>query len=382
MVLLLGYPGEGKTSFTKKLIYDYVNNKLNISQQVFLIRFRDIKDTKDGKLLENPYEVINNHIKRKYGIKIPSWEGKFLILDGLDEYVVPRNFTNEEIKELLGKLYDAVSDEDNTLILITSRYIPNEVLNKAAIDFQTLVLELREFDEVDIARYLNNFERALEKLNLENPLVFKKKLKSLKENLIKILSTSKGFEDNRCHLRELINQPIILFLLVYDCLIETEKECPLLKETTSRTQFYKRVFNKLLNRVWETGKNPLPQEVMDKYPDFLRELAFLMEFKKGSLVATKEEIEEFETFKRIKNAIPKEFREEDIFTDILVGFYFREHNYEVEFLHKSFQEYLTAEHIYHKMMNLLEDEKEAERIIWDTFSHRKMTKEIRQYWRS
>ena len=386
MVLLLGYPGEGKTSFTKKLVYDYVNHKLDISQQPFLVRFRDISKTKDGNLLENPFEVINKHIKRKYGIELQSWEGKFLILDGLDEYIVPQNLTNEEIKDFIGKFYDAVRDEENTLILITSRYLPTEVLNKIATDFQTLVLELREFDKEDITRYLNNFEKALEKLNLPNLQEFKEKLKSIKDGLIEIFSDSEEFiidfldlEDENCHLKELINQPIILFLLIYDCLIEPEKECPLLKETTSRTQFYERVFNKLLKRFWETGSNPLPQEVREKYPDFLRELAFLMEFKKGSLVATKEEIGELETFKSIKNTLSKEFKEEDIFTDILVGFYFRENNYEVEFLHKSFQEYLTAEYIYYKMLNLPDDEGLVEKVIWDTFSHRKMTPEIRQY---
>ena len=222
MVLLLGYPGEGKTSFTKKLIYDYVNNKLNISQQAFLIRFRDINEEEDGYLLKSALETINNHIKRKYGIEIKSWEGKFLILDGLDEYVVPQNLTNEQISQILRKFYSLIKDKEKTFILITSRYIPTEVLNKAATDFQTLVLELREFDGEDITQYLNNFERALEKLEPRSIGKFKIKLRKLKEYL-KTFYTKKnsrnyteiysiyenilGLEDKHCHLKELINQP-------------------------------------------------------------------------------------------------------------------------------------------------------------------------------
>jgi uncharacterized protein YjbI with pentapeptide repeats len=88
---------------------------------------------------------------------------------------------------------------------------------------------------------------------------------------------------------------------------------------------------------------------------------------------------------------------------LLISFYFREveksdkdefnegkENFIIEFFHKSLQEYMTAKHIYKKMSELIKKvergkcsktDEETMNIIWELFSHKPISEEIRGYLR-
>jgi len=87
-------------------------------------------------------------------------------------------------------------------------------------------------------------------------------------------------------------------------------------------------------------------------------------------------------FLELSKEIPIECLNE-LLKGLLILFYLHKKemkdNFAIEFYHKSIQEYLTAEYFYLKMLNLPDDVEEAENTIWDLFSHRQISSEIREF---
>ena len=66
VILLLGYPGGGKSSFCKKFIYDYCNNRTNLDRDVYLLELRRLSYKQE--LINSPLEVIKKELEELAGV--------------------------------------------------------------------------------------------------------------------------------------------------------------------------------------------------------------------------------------------------------------------------------------------------------------------------
>ena len=72
VMLLLGHPGQGKTSFCRRLVYDMVNGRQPIEKEFFLVRLRDVRKAKAltvDPLTELVKEIAYPHLKKMKSLK-------------------------------------------------------------------------------------------------------------------------------------------------------------------------------------------------------------------------------------------------------------------------------------------------------------------------
>ena len=149
MVFVLGQPGQGKTSFCYKLIYDYIQSNNDIPKVPII--FQKIRDLVANDFINTPFDTIH-----KYNPKINFDEDEFiLVLDGLDEAYMSGGITDNDLRNL----YDRLKKRSNRKIkiILTSRF--NFVsINDSCLD-NTLVLQLNELSDEQIKLYCEKFKK-------------------------------------------------------------------------------------------------------------------------------------------------------------------------------------------------------------------------------
>ena len=143
-ILLLGQPGGGKSSLIKKLSYDWTKNnrkpypKNVFERNLYTVQLRYLPE----EFKDDPVKVLTNYLRGEYDqphdpflwdeeviYLFKDYRNSILLLDGLDEFVMNYQLTEEETKNLLEKLADGLS-KYNCKVLITSRpnYLSKEHL--------------------------------------------------------------------------------------------------------------------------------------------------------------------------------------------------------------------------------------------------------------
>ncbi|MBK8442248.1 MAG: pentapeptide repeat-containing protein [Sphingobacteriales bacterium] len=336
VILLLGYPGQGKSSFCKRLLHDILSEQQPLPQPLYFVPLRKISDI--SLLKNNPVAVFENFVQNvsQTDIKETKIERAVLILDGLDELQMRHDLRHEDIAQLLLTLQTEAENRDLRLVL-TSRYgyVDLEKLRQRPI----IVLQLTRLDKHQQIAWLQKYryyhpEIALSEAHLEQ-----------------YHADKKTFE----HIRELIDQPILLHL------IATLKEVPQ-GSNIKRADIYRLLFDQLTERKWAREGQIEHLKAISNKKDLLRhslqDLAFLM-FKKRRDYLLKSEIDaciqkgEAKSLKKLIVILSKEGITDGL-QGLMTTFYLHEseyseqdkENYMVEFLHKSLQEYLAAEKIW------------------------------------
>ncbi|HAA11167.1 MAG TPA: hypothetical protein DCE41_05470, partial [Cytophagales bacterium] len=124
-VLLLGYPGQGKSSFTKRLL-DEVFTEESTNASVFWVKLRDIEDL--NALAAKPITTLLEHLNDRRKSREILWEvqdteldGGVLILDGLDEIFMSQGLREKQIDTFLDHLATKAKQFDGLRLLVTSR---------------------------------------------------------------------------------------------------------------------------------------------------------------------------------------------------------------------------------------------------------------------
>ena len=387
LTLLLGQPGQGKTSFCYHTLHQLLEKYTGKKEQVYFVRLKSITNFED--LIADPLETLSKFIsKQLFGeskvMEMDNWENAFLILDGLDELCMNKSLSKDQVHSFITNLRTDLENYQQYQLrtLLTSRY--NYVTLKDLPKDKLLVLRL---DELRLNQQIN----WLGKYKNYQPIC------KLTKALLKKIN--KGKEKQHKELRKLVNQPILLQIIAQSNFEIDYK--------ANRSQIYKNLFDTILNRKWDDGKIDKFDKLQPLYRKFLRVLALHI-YQSDYEYARRSDFEKEGELKNIVERIRgksgnEKLQIKDIVKDLLVNFYFQEvstekediaridenENYAFEFLHKSLQEYLVAEHIWEtfkvKFLAKEEDEyrvqtaKQALEILYPLFWAKFLNKEIVYY---
>ena len=324
MTLVEGSPGIGKTTFCLKLAYDWAHGKIPAEcsfpkfEIVLLLKCRDIHEdimeTISEQLLpedmeEKTKERLFNFIK-----DIHHQEKTLIILDGLDE--LPKDSERYVDKLLQRRILSFC------YVLATSRQERGiDVRKKYGFD---ILLEIKGFTESD------SFDYIRKHFNNVGPLHSSKGeslIKEIKENTL---------------LHALRNNPLNLFLL---CVIYEDYEGNL---PSSRSELYQVIVQCLLRRYCAKHNLEAPQDNNALEKQFENSILALGELAWMCLLSDRYCFRESELAvleKRYKGLVSRH-----------IGLVYKEESlrrlmpqHEYYFLHKTFQEYLAAAFIAHKL---------------------------------
>lgn len=383
MILLLGQAGQGKTSFCKKVMYDSCNSLEDTNY--YMVRLRDIG--KVDKLLDEPIETIAYKLENILGYSPDLHQKSVLLLDGLDELAMKERLVTEAIDEFLEMLLNTLKDYPNLKIILTSRtlYINLDKMTRR-LKNDILTLHLKAFDFDYQSRWIEKYQ------------LFYPDTTMTQETLIQLHQE----EDN--HILELIEQPILLHMVAQLNLTHEE-----LTNSTNRAQIYQNMFDSIIKRKWENGREHenLKGLEADDMRELLQTIAFEI-YKSDYEYIHKKTLEKLPAIKEFYQKIDIDIGDKDglnaILKGVLISFYFQEvskdskdsedeaednGNYAIEFMHKSLQEYLVAEKIFDEILRVVDKGKRGKyfindykgilQVLWELFSYRELSSEIRSY---
>lgn len=341
MLFLLGQPGQGKTSFCYKLIYDYLN--IHNGLPLVPIYFIKIRDLIAKDFIDSTFNTINKHLGQN--IKFDE-DDCILLLDGLDEAYMAGGLNDNDLKILYDRLNKTAQQNKKLKIILTSRLNYLKV-NDTCID-GSLVFQLSILTDQQIFDYAKKFK------------IFYPENKFLKK-IDTVVNEKKYF-----HIKELLQQAVIIyFIAIADIDIE---------EKDSRSNIYDKIFDSLAKRSWDKQKGQLDYikpKVKEHYKlyvkylrSYIRNIAFEI-YQSPNLYITLDKLTDLES---TKTFIKRCFNE-DLFTSkddikeinkyLLISFYFQESNNNkttetaIEFFHNSLWEYLTAEYMWEENKKML-----------------------------
>lgn len=342
MIFVLGQPGQGKTSFCHRLVYDILESADGLPDTpLYFIKIRDLH-AKD--FINDTFTTINNAICQDINFK---QDKCLLVMDGLDEAYMNGGLTDTDLAHLYERLNKTSRINPNLKIILTSRQNYLKVNDPSLQD--TLVIRLAVLTDAQIGSYINRF-KAFYPQN------------QLAKKIHAILHTT-AF----AHIKELIQQPVLLYFIVLSNINIDEKD--------ATAEIYNKIFNELALRSWDKngqlnyikpGLKDNPEKYSQYLRKFIRHIAneiyqspqlYISVKKLYKLEATTQFIREcfHDNFTKKTNAI------RDIGKYLLISFYFQESaNIEqedtvIEFFHNSLWEYLTAEYIWETYKQLVLD---------------------------
>lgn len=349
ILLLYGYPGQGKTSFCKRLVYDLLRAQ-DFAKPLFMLRLRELSEP--IKLKSEVLATISHHLNEEYQLETSknSLKSSLLILDGLDELLMKNKLQNNDIEDIFRAIVDEVERYKDLKIIITSRYGYLNLERLPANDL--LIARLDEFELEQQLNWLKAYQTFYPKVWLT-----KEKITEIREN--------GGFID------ELIRQPILLHMIA-------SLDQDFVEGVGNRAGVYSALFDQITNPVrWKDAQIKILKGLdTEDLRGTLREAAFHI-FQSGEGYIHKTGLEKLPAVLELREKLQKQdsyFRE--ALKMMMVAFYFQErpksrrlrsddedYDYAIEFLHKSLQEYLTAEYIWETVKGELIDKNRKKKYI-------------------
>ncbi len=374
LILILGYPGQGKSSFCKKMMHDYIFQEKTNEKPLFYFQLRNIRQVRE--FIYNPITILHDEAlsNTEQTLDRNQFAKSFLILDGLDELYMRDNLKLEDIDKLCVELVRSIERYPELQIIVTSRYgyIDDEKLTKEDI----LIVQLASFSLELQTEWVRKYIQF-------HPETW------LSENTLRIFNS----EDRFSHISELLVQPLLLHMVASVKIA--------IDENTNRAKIYQQLFTELIDRKYaREGQLEILKNIeKDDLRSLIREVAFSI-FQTGNEYITKTELLKLSATQSFLKLLPEvNFR--DSIKGVMISFYFKEieknqqvevdddkSNYAIEFLHKSLREYMTAEKIYYKIvavflekkMNskyVLDDSKMALLVINEIFGAQDLSEEIK-----
>ncbi|MHC0444281.1 hypothetical protein ACWA1F_02670 [Flavobacterium sp. 3-218] len=340
MIFVLGQPGQGKTSFCYRLIYDVLEKSFGLpSTPLYFIKIRDL-NARD--FIDKTFDTINEAISQNIDFNNDCCN---LILDGLDEAYMSGGLSNLDLKNLYGRLNKTTKYNRKFKIILTSRLNYLDV-NDPSVD-ETLVIKLDDLSDQKISQYVKKFKNFYP----ENILI----------NKIKLILTKPEF----IHIKELIQQPVLMYFIALSNID--------IKENDNKSNIYSKIFDSLAERSWDNNGQlhyikPELKKDSKKYSKYLRQyirnIAFEI-FQSPNLYISIKKLHELEATKQfiekcLNNDITNESKRiKEISKYLLISFYFQNSNKThdedtaIEFFHNSLWEFLTAEYIWEEIKRIV-----------------------------
>ncbi len=359
VILILGNPGQGKTSFCKRLLYDYYNTYAEqlLEKPVFRIKFRNQTDVE--RLINNPLDMLFDYLKSSLpNIDRTLFNRSLLILDGLDELMITEQLNYSSIDLFSRNLLRSAEANPQLKIIITSRYhVDIEKLKNDCLIVNINPLSLEQ-QQTWLQKYLPYHDEC-----------------KLTADLLEQFNNDEG--GYYTHITELTDQPILLHLVA----MTYTEENPDLTDYANRAKVYDRLFTQLIERKWaKEGQIDALRGINKKdLRRFLQETAFAI-FQSGREYLHKTEVEALVKEKKVFEGSGNRIMQQDAVKGLMMAAYMRDtekatpdeintqdrSNYGIEFMHKSLQEYLTAEKIWTTVLDLTETKSKNKTYIIDS----------------
>ena len=210
LLLILGQPGQGKSSFCKRLLYDYLAADAPghqfIEQRLFFVRLRDFSPPNAKLLLEQPAEALlaelnrqaNNKADATLALEPDDLNNALWVLDGLDELSMQEDIDKKAIKYFIQNLQHGLKDHD-AYCLITSRH-GRLMADDLEYESHVLTVQLAELALAQQQQWLQKYTQAIAPYG-RLPVLTAEDLQQYNE------------EGSYEHIRELASQPILLHML-------------------------------------------------------------------------------------------------------------------------------------------------------------------------
>ncbi|MGN7986048.1 SMEK domain-containing protein [Pedobacter sp. 22226] len=325
VAIIMGYPGQGKTSMCKRLVHDLLGKEGH--RNVFYVRLKDIIDTRS--LIHSPFNVICDDLAMELGSDFDRdmLKNSITVLDGLDELYMKDNLKADDIETFVKDVIRTAERLETWNVIITTRY--------GYINFNRLYKE-------------NYLALLLKPLDLSQQLIWLDKYRLfhpeawIDKGFISEVN-DEGFGPVH-FLKEVINQPLLLYIIAS---LKNRIDIQ-----SGRTEIYNMLFDQIIDRRYsnEGQIENLRGLTRDELRFMLQEIAYLI-FKSGAGFLSSDEVLGAESLKDVLAKIG-DGHLSDSLKGILISFYFKEvkdprslQSMGIEFFHKSLQEYLTAERI-------------------------------------
>lgn len=346
LLFVLGFPGQGKTSLCRRLLHDVITKQVIWNRAVFYVPLRELEAS---QLISAPLETIKHYLCQKIKVDPEALdiENSLLIIDGLDE-VYMQGVKAVGIDDFCHKLAWQIRGNTGMKVLVTSRNGYVDIVKLSCLD--TLILQIRELTVNQQKKWLEIYR----KFHAESRLT---------EEMIDIIHGDSKYN----HIRELIEQPILLHMVVM-------ANVNIDNDSVNRAQIYNELFNTLVNRKWAEG---LAVEALrgTKAID-LRQLISaiaLRIFQTGEGYITRRELLKLEEVKKFNAKLGDGTQFTESLKGVLIAFYLQEsqqsrddgipRDFIIEFLHKSLQEYLAAEELWKRIKEFGEKRQSGEFLI-------------------
>lgn len=343
LLLLYGAPGQGKTSFCKRLLHDLFTQHPTRQRPFYFLRLRRVNDTTKIDL-----DYLRRRIENLEGISIPKkdFSRAIIILDGMDELAMSGGMSVEAADDIIRHLHDELHHEENIHLIVTSRhgYLRNDRQLKRA-----LILQLADLSRERKQKWIRNYCALTNRDE-----IWQQQLLDIKEN---------------SPLDKLTTQPLLLQM------IADLHELP--ASSAGRAQVYELLFNQLVRSVWKkpgTGLSLLEGLDEDEgtrlFRNCLREMAFSM-YTSGKDYLTGKNLASLESVAELSEYLGADKKVAEPLRLMYVSFYFKEvstdendrrdlnEDYAIEFMHKSFGEFLAAEYFYYQIAERFLEKKPA-----------------------
>ena len=322
MTIIEGSPGIGKSTFCLKLAYDWANQSSSPAsfpefKLVLLLKCRDIHGDLTEAITEQLFPEDMSKDAREELLRfledIEKQKRVLIILDGLDELAEK---SKHYVDDLLHRKRWACC-----YVLATTRQVKGIELRKEPEFVFNLFLQIEGFAEED------SFEYIRRHFKIEHSFKGEKLIEEIKKNKF---------------LQDLQKNPLNLLLL---CVVYEDHEGEL---PSSRTDLYHVILMCLLRRYCAKHNVKASKKDKDLETRFERDIRCLGKLAWNCLLNYRhsfleEEVEELES--RNEKLVVRE-----------LGFVYKEESlkrlkpqHEYCFLHKSFEEYLAASYVAHKL---------------------------------